>query len=134
MRRVFKTRYFSRWMRKTELTDRILCKAVEEMAGGLIDADLGGGIIKKRVGLAGRGKRGGARTLVATNKGSRWFFVFGFEKNERANISEEEFEALQDIAADLLAMTARQLSEAVEDDSLQEICHEHQTEPQEPNP
>jgi len=127
MRRVFKTRHFSRWMRKTELADRVLCQAVEEMARGLIDADLGGGIVKKRVGLAGRGKRGGARTLVATNKGNRWFFVFGFEKNERANISDEELEALQDVAADLLARTARQLNEAIEDDSLQEICHDDQT-------
>ena len=114
-------------MRKTELTDRALCQAVEEMARGLIDADLGGGIVKKRVGLAGRGKRGGARTLVATNKGNRWFFVFGFEKNERANISDEELEALQDVAADLLARTARQLNEAIEDDSLQEICHDDQS-------
>jgi hypothetical protein len=126
MRRVFKTRHFSRWMRKTELPDRALCQAVEEMARGLIDADLGGGIVKKRVGLAGRGKRGGARTLVATNKGNRWFFAFGFEKNERANISDEELEALQDVAADLLARTARQLNEAIEDDSLQEICHDDQ--------
>jgi len=80
MKRVFKTRHFSRWMRKTELTDKALCTAVAEMSQGLIDADLGGGVVKKRVGLAGRGKRGGARTLVATNRGSRWFFVFGFEK------------------------------------------------------
>jgi hypothetical protein len=65
-------------MRKTALTDVVLCKAVQEMAAGLIDADLGGGVLKKRVGLAGRGKRGGVRTLVATNKGNRWFFVFGF--------------------------------------------------------
>ena len=114
-------------MRKTKLSDRTLCQAVEEMARGLIDADLGGGIVKKRVGLAGRGKRGGARTLVATNKGNRWFFVFGFEKNERANISDEELEALQDVAADLLARTARQLNEAIEDDSLQEIFHDDQT-------
>ncbi|WP_215870454.1 type II toxin-antitoxin system RelE/ParE family toxin [Acidithiobacillus caldus] len=124
---MFKTRHFSRWMRKTKLSDRTLCQAVEEMARGLIDADLGGGIVKKRVGLAGRGKRGGARTLVATNKGNRWFFVFGFEKNERANISDEELEALQDVAADLLARTARQLNEAIEDDSLQEIFHDDQT-------
>lgn len=68
MKRVFKTRHFSRWMPKTELTDAALCEAVAEMAQGLIDADLGGGVVKKRVGLAGRGKRGGARTLVATNK------------------------------------------------------------------
>jgi hypothetical protein len=80
MRRVFKTRYFSRWMRKTELSDELLFAAVTEMAQGLIDADLGGGIVKKRVGLSGRGKRGGARTLVATNKANRWFFVYGFEK------------------------------------------------------
>ena len=126
MRRVFKTRHFSRWMRKTELIDRALCQAVEEMAQGLIDADLGSGIVKKRVGLAGRGKRGGARTLVATNKGNRWFFVFGFEKNERANISDKELEALREIAADLLARTAQQLNEAIEDDTLQEICHDDQ--------
>lgn len=87
MKRVFKIRHFIRWMRKTELTDNALCSAVDEMAKGLIDADLGGGVVKKRVGLAGRGKRGGARTLVATNKGNRWFFVYGFEKNDRANIT-----------------------------------------------
>ena len=68
MNRVFKTRHFSRWMRKTALTDNSLCVAVLEMVQGLIDADLGGGVLKKRVGLAGRGKRGGTRTLVATNK------------------------------------------------------------------
>jgi hypothetical protein len=44
------------------------------MERGLIDANLGGGIIKKRVALPGRGKRGGARTLVATNSANRWFF------------------------------------------------------------
>lgn len=122
MMRVFKTRHFQRWMRKTELTDAALCKAVQEMAAGLIDADLGGSVVKKRVGLAGRGKRGGVRTLVATNKGNRWFFVFGFEKNERANVSDEELEGLQTIAADLLARTGPQLDEAVADGALQEIC------------
>ena len=127
MKRVFKTRYFSRWMRKAELTDSTLCEAVTEMSQGLIDADLGGGVVKKRIGLAGRGKRGGARTLVATNKGNRWFFVYGFEKNERANMADDKLEALQDIAGELLARTGRQLDEAVEDGSLQEICHEHKT-------
>ena len=125
MKRVFKTRYFSRWMRKTELTDQALCNAVTEMAQGLVDADLGRGVLKKRVGLAGRGKRGGARTLVATNKGNLWFFVFGFEKTERANIADDELEALQDLASQLLARTGPELDTAVKDSSLQEICHEH---------
>lgn len=124
MKRVFKTRHFARWMRKTDLTDVGLCRAVEEMSAGLIDADLGGGVVKKRVGLAGRGKRGGARTLIATNKGDRWFFVYGFEKSERANIDDEELDALQDLAADLLSRSTRQLDESVADGTLQEICHD----------
>ncbi|MDR2213241.1 MAG: type II toxin-antitoxin system RelE/ParE family toxin [Pseudomonadales bacterium] len=126
MRRIFKTRHFQRWMRKTELSDAALRKAVEEMSNGLINADLGGGVVKKRVALAGRGKRGGARTLVATNKGSRWFFLFGFEKNERDDISDEELQALQDYAADWLKRSATQLDEAVTDGALLEITHDHQ--------
>ena len=124
MKRVFKTRHFTRWMRKTALSDDALCAAVIEMTQGLVDADLGGGIVKKRVGLAGRGKRAGARTLVATNKGNRWFFVYGFEKNDRANISDDELEALKDIAEQLLARTGKQLDDATNDGSLTEICHD----------
>lgn len=107
------------------MTDRALCSAVAEMAERLIDADLGGGIGKKRVGLAGRGKRGGARTLVAANTGTRWFFLYGFEKNDRANITDDELEALKEIAEQLLARTGKQLDEAVQDGSLQEICSEN---------
>ena len=125
MKRVFKTRHFARWMRKTELTDSALCSAVVEMTQGLIDADLGGGVVKKRVGLAGRGKSGGARTLVATNKGARWFFVFGFEKSDRANIAPDELEALQNIAHELLARTGSQLDLAISERGLEEICHVH---------
>ena len=124
MRRVFKTRYFSRWMRKTELGDAALCAAVGEMVTGLIDADLGGGVFKKRVALPGRGKSGSARTLVATNKGSRWFFIFGFEKSERANISTKEVEAVQAIASDLLRLGSSQLDAHVASEALMEICHD----------
>ena len=90
MIRIYKTKTFDRWLRKTELTDEVLRNAVVEMAAGLIDADLGAGVFKKRVALAGRGKRSGARTLVASNLGDRWFFLFGFEKSERTNVSDQE--------------------------------------------
>ena len=73
------TRQFLRWLRKTELTESALCLAVTEMSNGLIDADMGGGVLKKRVAMPGRGKSASARTLLATNRASRWFFVFGFE-------------------------------------------------------
>ncbi len=141
MKRVFKTRYFTRWMRKTSLSNEALCKSVAEMERGLIDADLGGGVFKKRVALPGRGKRGSTRTLVATNKSDRWgstrtlvatnkrdwwFFVVGFEKNARANVSAEELKALQNIAADLLKLSSSELDVQVEDGTLQEICHDCQ--------
>lgn len=114
-------------MRKTDLSDSALWSAVMEMEQGLIDADLGGGVVKKRVALPGRGKSGSARTLVATKKGLRWFFVFGFEKNVRSGISDKELEALQEIAGDLLKLTAAQLDSAVADKTLEEICDDSQT-------
>lgn len=125
MLRVFKTRQFAKWMRKSDLTDHALCLAVCEMVSGLVDADLGGDVLKKRVALPGRGKRAGARTLVATRRASRWFFVYGFEKNEKANVTSTELEGLQWLAKQLLDLTGRQLDVAVQDGSIYEICHEH---------
>ena len=121
------TRQFSRWMRKTELTESALCLAVAEMSNGLIDADLGGRVLKKRVALPGSGKSGSARTLLATNRASRWFFVFGFEKSERANVTGQEVEALQQLATDLLRLSPSQLDEHVGSDALKEISHDNQS-------
>lgn len=94
--------------------------------------DLGGGVVKKRVALPGRGKRRGARTLVVTNRGDRWFFVYGFEKSVRANIA-EDLEGLREIAKQLLDRTSAQLDQTVRDGSLQEICHDEKTQDQEPH-
>lgn len=74
--------------------------------------------------ISGKGKRGGARTIVATNKGSRWFFVYGFAKNEKANISAKELATLKDMAMFLLGRTDSELDEAVVEEELVEICHE----------
>jgi hypothetical protein len=125
MQQVFKTRHFERWMRKTELTDQLLCKAVLQMRDGLIDANLGGNIIKKRIAISGRGKSKGIRTLVATAKSNRWFFIFGFAKNERANISDSERESLQSLGGRLLNLSTEQLKLFCDDGSIMEICHGH---------
>jgi len=98
---IYKTRHFARWARKIGLNDSLLESAVLEIRRGLLEADLGGGIVKKRIALPGRGKRGSTRTLLATNRDDRWFFVFGFEKNERENISEIELVTLKKFAKDL---------------------------------
>ena len=76
--RIYKTRWFNRWTRKQGLNNLSLCLAVREMMEGLYEVDLGGGLVKKRIARTGQGKSGGFRTLVATNRGDRWIFVFGF--------------------------------------------------------
>ena len=118
---LYKTRWFDRWARKQGLTTHSLCAAVREMRAGLYDADLGGGLLKKRIARTGQGKRGGFRTLVATNKGSRWIFVFGFPKNERSNIDKDEEDALKHLAAHLLALTAQALDQAERAGELMEV-------------
>jgi hypothetical protein len=121
---IIKTRHFSRWARKSGLSDSLLKMAVIEIQRGLLDADLGGGIVKKRIALPGKGKRGSARTLMATNRDNRWFFIFGFEKNERENISENELATLKKLAKDLLGLTTVQIAVAIGEGSLVEVEHE----------
>ncbi|HDS0950024.1 TPA: type II toxin-antitoxin system RelE/ParE family toxin [Stenotrophomonas maltophilia] len=123
MPRVFCTRSFNRSMRRSALTEGALCRAVDEMRRGLIDANLGGGVFKKRVALPGRGKRGSVRTLVATQRGSHWFFLFGYEKNQRATISNSERDLLLGLATDLFGMSGTQIASALVSGELYEICH-----------
>ena len=120
-RRILKTRVFNRWAFRAGLGDTALLTAVQEIARGLIDSDLGGGVLKKRIGVPGRGKSGGARVVLATNRGDRWFFMFGFLKNERANISPRELEALRELARDLLELNERQIDAQTKIGALEEI-------------
>ena len=118
---VYRARWFDRWARKEGLAVSGLCAAVQEMLLGLVDADLGGGLVKKRIGRPAQGKSGGYRTLVATNKGNRWVFVYGFPKNERSNIDKDEAEALKKLAAHLLSLTAQAVIKAKQAGELIEV-------------
>jgi hypothetical protein len=118
---VYKTRWFNRWAQKQGLDDVSICAAVREMLGGLYDAELGGGLFKKRIARPGQGKRGGYRTLIASNKGDKWFFVFGFPKNERSNIDKGEEEALKRLATELLSLTSESLEIAKQENELIEV-------------
>lgn len=100
------------------------------MGAGLFDANLGGGLLKKRIGRPGQGKRGGWRTLVAANWQGRWVFLYGFAKNERDNVDPDEEAALKRLAAHLLALNGKALERALAADELTEIPdHEQDTFP-----
>lgn len=119
--RVFKNKAFSKWASKEGLGDKTLLAAVDEIVRGLIDADLGGHVIKKRVALPGRGKSGGVRTLLAYNIGNKAFFVYGFAKNARANISADELKALRHLAKELLEYSDKALIKALKHGALIEV-------------
>ena len=123
MKHIWKTRTFSRSMRKIQLKDPALIAAIEEMARGLVDADLGGNIYKKRIALPGRGKSGSTRTIIATNRDDRWSFLYGFEKNERDNITKDELDYLQDAAQVFLGYSDADLESAIVIGELLEVYH-----------
>ena len=118
---IYTARWFERWARKQGLAASSLCTAVLEMTTGLFDADLGGGLFKKRIARAGQGKSRGYRTLVVTNRGDRWVFVYGFPKNERGNIDRNEEEALKKLAVHLLALTRDEMTTAKRAGELIEV-------------
>jgi hypothetical protein len=121
MSRIFRTKLFSRWMAKHGIDDAMLAAAVREMESGLIDADLGGSLCKKRICLPGQGKRGGARTIVATKHEGTWFFLYGFNKNERSDISDKEKRAFEEMAKGLLSFTEKEIKQAIQNGNVLEV-------------
>src|SRR5687767_13138947 len=93
------------------------------MQRGLVDANLGGGVVKKRLARAGAGKRGGSRTLLATNLHDRWIFLYGFAKNERDDIDDDELRKLRSLARVFLAMGEETIARLLEAGELTEVKH-----------
>lgn len=121
MKCILKTRSFSKLANKAGLVDSALKRAVEEMEQGLIDANLGGNVYKKRVPLGNKGKRGGSRTIIATNMSDRWFFVYCFLKKDIDNISKDDELELKELAKLLLGIDEQSLHKLVEDGNMEEI-------------
>jgi hypothetical protein len=100
------SRGFSRSARKLGLGDGQLLAAVREIEAGLVDARLGGFLLKKRSGVAGRGKSGGLRTILAHRQADRLVFLYVFGKNDRDNITEREQQALSELGDEYMRLTA----------------------------
>ena len=118
---VLKRKDFARWQAGERLPDDALCKAVREMEDGLIDADLGGSLFKKRVARPGSGKSGGYRTVLSARIGDRYVFLHGFAKNNKGNITQDEKKALQFAGKLFLALSAADLRKALQAGVLIEV-------------
>jgi len=101
--RIFKSRWFTRFAINERISDPMLCKAVVEAESGLIDADYGGGVIKQRIARPNTGKSGGYRTIILFRRGDKAFFVYGFPKSERDNISDAEKRDFKDLAKEVFS-------------------------------
>ena len=119
--RIFKNRPFARFARKAGLADTALRTPIRDAERGLIDADLGGGVIKQRIARPDRGKSGGFRTIILFRAGARAFFVHGFAKNERANIRDDELAAFRLLAAEMLGYRDEAIARAVSAGVLIEV-------------
>jgi hypothetical protein len=119
--RVFKTKPFTRFANAEGLGDVELCEAVDRANKGLVDADLGGGVIKQRLARQGQGKSGGFRAVVLFRQGQRAFFAYGFAKNERDNIKRDELTAFRKLAKTMLVLDDAALAAAMKNGTITEI-------------
>ena len=121
--RIFKLKAFARFQRRERIADRSLAKAIDDAETGIIDAELGGGIIKQRVARPGQGKSGGFRTVIAYRQGVRAVFLFGFAKSERANLDDEELAYWRQIGRDYLALNDKAVAAAAAAEEISEVDH-----------
>lgn len=119
--RIFKHHQFAKWAKKIKLSDASLKQAIAEIQTGLVDANLGHGILKKRVALNGRGKRGGVRTIIAFQAEKRAIYIYGFAKNARGNITAHEVLELKQLANIYLSWTEPQIAKAISIGELIEV-------------
>ncbi len=118
---LYKTRWFARYARQERLDDANLRDAIARAERGLVDADLGGGLIKQRVARQGKGRSGGYRVIIAYLSGDRAFFVYAFAKNEVNNIKHDQLLSLRSLGLELLAASADVTKQALQDGALQEM-------------
>jgi hypothetical protein len=118
---IYQLKVFARFARREKIADTSLVEAIERADRGLVDADLGGGLIKQRVARKGRGRSGGYRTMIAYRARNFSVFLFGFAKSDESNIDDRQLAVLRRVAASWLSADAASIKKAVEQGELTEV-------------
>ena len=122
--RVFKSKQFARFAAQEDIHDALLCDAIKRASDGLIDADLGGGVIKQRLAREGQGRSGGHRSIILFKKAERAIFAYGFAKNARDNIGQSELRTFRKLADVMLTLDSNAIQAAINNGTVVEImCH-----------
>ena len=117
---VFLTRWVARFARRERISNQSLREAIVRAEQGLVDAELGGGLIKQRVARAGKGRSGGYRTIIAYRRGARAVFLYGFSKSDRENLEPDELAEFREVGQNWLNASPRTIAEAIEQSTLLE--------------
>ena len=119
--RIFKTKWLARFARREGIADESLGEAIQRAEQGMIDADLGAGLIKQRVARQGKGRSGGYRMLIAYRARKRAVFLVGFAKSERENVTQDELLFLRKLAENWLSADGARVQKEMENGNLEEI-------------
>ena len=123
--RIFKNRVFARFAEQENIADTDLCEAIARAERGLIDADLGGAVIKQRIARLNKGRSGGYRSIIFFRSGEIAFFVFGFAKNKKDNISDDNLKAFKLLAKTYFGQDAAGMQKLIDVGEFTEVkCDE----------
>lgn len=125
--RIYANRRFAKFAAKEKISDARLVDAVLRAEAGLIDADLGSGLIKQRIARKGGGKSGGYRSILIFRSGERAIFVFAFTKCDKANLSAAELKVYRKAASIMLELGDDQIETEVEAGRLVEVKDDEQS-------
>lgn len=128
--RIFKTRPFARFAEREGIADHALIDAVQRAERGLVDADLGGGVLKQRIARPGQGRSGGFRSILLFRRGAFAVFVYGFSKNARSDIGPDELRAFRRLAGEMLKFGDSEITAACANGALMELATDAQKLPQ----
>ncbi|MDL2290493.1 type II toxin-antitoxin system RelE/ParE family toxin [Desulfovibrio sp. OttesenSCG-928-F20] len=119
--RIFKNKWFVRFTRKEGISDEALYEAVRRIEAGNFDADLGAGVFKQRIARQGKGQSGGYRAIICFKSGERTFFVYGFAKSDKENITPDEAREFKKLAKILFTLTDQQVESLLKNADLTEL-------------
>lgn len=85
---------------------------------------MGGGVIKQRIARENGGKSGGFRSIIFFKAGNSAFFVYGFAKNERDNISANDLRDFKKFALEVFNYSDDKISILLAQKALIEVKYE----------
>ena len=121
--RIFLTTWFERFAKQQGIEDSDLYDAVARANRGLVDADLGGGVIKQRVARRNEGRSGGFRSIILFRSGDNAFFVYGFAKSHRSNLRPDELKGFRSLADEMFGYDEADLAKVLGCKKWREMKH-----------